>query len=117
MITDNAKEIASLIKKIGDIELYRKIVDLESEIIELTREKKQFEEKLTEITNSQAIIKTLRFDSPFYTNSDGSELFCARCIEGERKAIHVTKTGELEMRRRVYFCPQCKSKFADMRDK
>lgn len=116
-IIDNAKEIASLVKKIGDIELYKKIVELESEIIELTREKRLFEEKLAGITLSQAIIETLHFETPFYTNADGSELFCARCIEADRQAFHVAKTGELDMKRRVYFCPQCKSRFADTRDK
>ncbi len=113
-IIDNAKEIASLVQKLGDIDLYRKIVELEGEIIELTREKRQLDEKLADITRSQTIIADLHFDAPFYTNADGSELYCARCIEAEGRAIHVAK-GELEMRRRVYFCPQCKSKFADMR--
>ncbi len=39
-ITDNAEEIADLIKKVGDIELYRKIVELEGEIVDLTRQKR-----------------------------------------------------------------------------
>ena len=39
-IINNAKEIADLIKKIGDVELYRKIIELEGEIIELTNSKK-----------------------------------------------------------------------------
>ena len=114
-IIDNAKEIASLVQKLGDIDLYRKIVELEGEIIELTKEKRQLDEKLSEITRSQVIIDKLHFDAPFYTNADSSELYCARCIESDRRAIHVAKLGELEMRRRVYLCPQCKSKFTDMR--
>lgn len=96
-IIDNAKEIASLIQKLGDIELYRKIVELEGEIVELTRERRQLEEKLSETTRSQAIIEKLRFSAPFYANEDGSELFCARCIETDRRAIQVAKQGEPEM--------------------
>jgi Zn finger protein HypA/HybF involved in hydrogenase expression len=114
-IIDNAKEIASLVKKLGDIDLYRKIVDLEGEIIELTKEKRQLDEKLADITRSKVIIDELRFNAPFYTNADNTELYCARCIEVDRRAIHVVKQGELEMRRRVYLCPQCESKFADVR--
>jgi hypothetical protein len=114
-IIDNAKEIASLVKKLGDIDLYRKIVELEGEIIELTKEKRQLDEKLADITRSKVIIDELHFDAPFYTNVDNTELYCARCIEADRRAIHVVKQGELEMRRRVYLCPQCKSKFADVR--
>lgn len=114
-IIDNAKEIATLIQKLGDIELYRKIVELEGEIIELTREKRQLEEKLTDTRRSQEIIQHLHFDSPFYANADGSELYCARCIESDGRAIHIAKTGEREMRRQVYLCPQCKSKYVDTR--
>lgn len=114
-IIDNAKEIASIVKKLGDIDLYKKIVELEGEIIELTKQKRQLDEELADITRSKVIIDELRFDAPFYTNVDNTELYCARCIEVDRRAIHVVKQGELEMRRRVYLCPQCKSKFADVR--
>jgi len=37
-IIDNAKELADLLKAAGNTELYRKIVELEGEIIELTRQ-------------------------------------------------------------------------------
>ena len=114
-IVDNAKEIAALVQKLGNIDLYRKIVDLEAEIIELTRQKREVEDKLAEIQRGGEIIGRLRFDSPFYVNTDGSELYCARCIEADRRAIHVAKTGELELRRRVYLCPHCKAKYADRR--
>ncbi len=114
-IIDNAKEIASLVQKLGDIDLYRKIVELEGEIIELTREKRQVEERLADIQRNQEIIQKLHFDSPFYATEGGAELYCARCVESDRRAVHVVKTGELEMGRRVYLCPQCKSKYGDMR--
>lgn len=114
-IIDNAKEIASLVQKLGDIELYRKIVELEGEIIELTRDKRQLEDRLADIQRSQEIIQKLRFESPFYVTDREGELYCARCVESDRRAIHVVKTAELEMRRRVYICPHCKSKYVDMR--
>ena len=34
-IIDNVKEIANLVQKLGDMELNRKIVELEGEIIEI----------------------------------------------------------------------------------
>ncbi len=115
-IIDNAKEIVFLVKKLDDFELYRKIVELEGEIIELTRENQRLEETLAEIQRSQEIIKKLSFDSPFYTLDQGVELFCARCIESDHKAIHVAKTGDLRNRRRIWECPQCKSRYVDMRE-
>lgn len=95
-IIDNAKEVALLVQKLGDIDLYRKIVELEGEIIELTREKRQLEEKPVDIQRSQEIIQKLHFDSPFYATEDGTELYCARCVESDYRAVHVVKTGELE---------------------
>ena len=38
-IVENIKDAADLAKKVGDIELYRKIVRLEGEVMDLTREK------------------------------------------------------------------------------
>lgn len=114
-IIDNAKEVASLVKKLGDIELYRKIVELEGEIIELTREKRELEDTVSQLQASQIVISQLEFDSPFYRNADGSELYCARCIESEGRAIHLAKEAELKMRRRVWSCPQCKNQFVDLR--
>src|SRR5437667_557533 len=58
-ILDSAKEIADLVKKIGDIELYRKIVELEGQLIELTREKREFEERCDRFEKQLAFSKTL----------------------------------------------------------
>src|SRR3989304_597949 len=104
-IIDNAKEIASLVQKLGDIDLYRKIVELEGEIIELTKEKRQVEERLADIQRSQEIIQKLHFDPRVYATEGGAELYGARCVESDRRAVHVVKTGELEIGRRVYLCP------------
>jgi hypothetical protein len=35
-ILDDAKELVSLVQKVGDRELYRKIVELEGEIVEMS---------------------------------------------------------------------------------
>ena len=114
-IIDNAKEIASLVKAIGDVELYRKIVELEGEIIELTREKRELEEKLVRQNRNCEIIKALSFDSPFYVRAGTSEKYCARCIENDEIAVHLVKSMELDLGKRVYFCPQCKAKYPDPR--
>jgi hypothetical protein len=116
-IIENSKEIVSLVQKLGDAELYKRILALEGEIIELTKENRELLERLAALTRSQDVINTLHFDSPFYVNTDGSELYCAKCIEVEKKPIHVVATGQLEMRRRVYFCPECKTKYPDRREK
>ena len=114
-IIENAKEIVSIIQKLDDTELYKKIIELEGEIIELTRGKRQLEEQVAEIRRNQDIIKNLHFDSPFYVDEEGSELYCSRCIESDVRAIHVIKTGSIAYGEYVYFCPQCENKYTDLR--
>lgn len=114
-IIDNAKEVVSLVKKVGDIELYRKIVELEGEVIELTREKRELGDELEKVRSSGSVIDELVFDSPFYGTREGDELYCARCVEADQKAIHLAKEAESRQRRRVYTCPECKSQFVEMR--
>jgi hypothetical protein len=43
-ILDEMKEIGDLIKKAGDVELYRRINKLEGEVIDLSRDKRRAEE-------------------------------------------------------------------------
>ena len=50
-IINRIKDIADLIKKLNDIELYRKIVELEGDIIELTRINRDLEERVSELKN------------------------------------------------------------------
>ncbi|HET9181109.1 MAG TPA: hypothetical protein VFP59_03170 [Candidatus Angelobacter sp.] len=37
-VVDNVKEVADIVQKMGNIELYRKIVHLEGAVMDLTRE-------------------------------------------------------------------------------
>ena len=43
-IIENTKEIAELVKKLGNIDLYKRIVELQGEIIEISRQKWQLEQ-------------------------------------------------------------------------
>ncbi len=54
-IISNAKEIADLIQKLGNAELYRKILDLQGEIINLTGENRSLKEENQELKRSLKI--------------------------------------------------------------
>jgi hypothetical protein len=45
---ENVKEVAELIKRYNNLELNRKIVALEDEVLELTRDKRRLENKVEE---------------------------------------------------------------------
>jgi len=88
-VLESAKEIADLIKKIGDIELYRKIVELEGQLIELTRQNRELEERCKGLQKQLAFSKTLTFKSPVYYAEADSIPYCPTCWEKDAKALHL----------------------------
>jgi hypothetical protein len=106
-IIDNVREIADLVKKAGDIELYRKIVKLEGEVIELTREKRVLEEQIQQLQLQLEMAKKLTFRAPFYYAPPDEVPFCPRCWETDKKAIHLTGPLQVIAGTR-YDCPECR---------
>ena len=106
-ILDNAKEIADLIKKAGDIELYRKIIELEGEIIDLTRENRDLVENNRELRELLDIKDKLTYRKPFYYQEGDDVPYCPRCWESDRKCVHVIGP-DISIEGPVYRCPGCK---------
>jgi len=107
-IISNAKEVADLVKKLGDIELYRKIVELEGEIIELTREKRELDDETARLKSLLDSSKEMKFNNPFYYAEGDNTPFCPRCWEVDKIQMH------LNNRRTTAFpwvCPNCNQQF------
>ena len=105
-LISNAKEIADLIKKLDDVELYRKIIELEGEIIEVTREKHTLDERVQELTNTLNIKENMTFRQPFYYQEGDNVPFCPRCWETDNKSVHVVNGGQFHAGTR-HTCPSC----------
>lgn len=88
-VLDQAKELASLIKKVGDIEMYRQIVELEGEIIELTRTNRSLEESNSSLQKQLQLRSKMLFKQPFYFQEDDEVPFCPLCWEKEQQTIHL----------------------------
>ena len=109
-IIENTKEIANLIKKIGNIDLSKRIVELEGQIIDFSQEKHQLEVRLHELETVLKEEKSMEFRKPFYYRPADSQPYCAKCWELNRKAIHLDgpikeETGE------SYFCHVCREDY------
>jgi hypothetical protein len=109
-IIDNAKEIADLIKKIGDVELYRRIVELEGEIIELTRAKRQAEGEIERLSERLKWQGQMEFRKPFYYTSNDIHPYCPQCWEVNHIAVHLDGPGSAGTGK-YYNCHNCKSDF------
>ena len=55
-IIGDAKDIAVLIKKIGDIELYQKILDLQSSIMELSEKNGKQKDEIKGVINKKWLL-------------------------------------------------------------
>lgn len=107
-IISNAKELADLIKKIGDIELYRKIVELEGQIIELTKRNRDLEEEVNELKGLLNTAKKMTLKTPFYYVNGDPTPFCPRCWESEKLAIYLV---DVQTVGDPWQCKKCSSRY------
>ena len=115
-IIENAKDLADLIKKAGDTELYRKIVELEGEVVELTREKRGLEDKVAELERTLATHKQMQFKEPFYFQEGDNTPYCPACWENRKKPVHVTFIFDNPERTR-WDCPVCQHHYLKEKDR
>jgi hypothetical protein len=111
-IIDNVKDIAELIKKLGHTDLCRKILDLEEEIVALTRQIRSLEEENEELKKTLSLIKKMKSKKPFYFQDGDPVPFCPRCWEKDKNPVHLIGPVKLAAGRR-YGCPNCKEFFID----
>jgi len=100
-VLENVKEVADLVKKLGDVELYRKIVELEEEVFALSRDNRELKDQVAKLEQKLSFSSKLAHRPPLYYADDDPVPLCPRCWETENKAIHLV--GENE----AFECPQC----------
>ena len=100
-LIENTKEIAGLIKKLGDIDLYRKIIELEAEIIDLSRDKHELAREVESLREKQKVRAEMRFTDPFYYRASDPIPFCPRCWESDEKLIHMRSSEGVDGRHYV----------------
>jgi hypothetical protein len=114
-IIENTKEIAELVKKLGDIDLYKRIVELEGEIIELSRQKWQLAQKVDELEKKTALKAAMRFQQPLYFQDSDAVPFCPTCYETGERAIHLLDYGVFNSPQKGplihWYCTVCKGDF------
>lgn len=110
-IIDHAKDIAELIKKYNDAELYQKIIDLRDEIFELRRDNLELKEKNKILEEEKKINEKIIFKSPFYWLKGGEREdgpYCQKCFDENKKLIRLQ-----DIKNGYWECLVCKSSFED----
>lgn len=108
-IIDNAREVVKVVQQIDNVELYRKILDLHSEIMKLVEENRNLKVEITRLTEALKIKESLQFQNDAYwtmkpdgTPKDGP--FCSKCWDKERQLVRLIKMPNPD----YSHCPSCK---------
>lgn len=90
-IVDHAKEIAELVRKYNDQDLYERIVTLREEILELREENLRLKEQLKSIEETKSIQSKLIRKGNYYVKEDDPEgktnIYCLTCWDYEKKLV------------------------------
>jgi hypothetical protein len=111
-VMENLKEAALVAQKVGQLELYKQIVQAEDEVRDLTREKRRLEDTVEDLERKLKLRAAMNFKAPFYYQHADSTPFCSACYEGkEERAVHLTNnvlnySGK-------WFCPVCRNTFSE----
>jgi hypothetical protein len=102
---DMVKDSFKTLKKLSEIELHRKILDLQEEVISLLERLKEAEGLNSSLKDRFKFKATLTLDQPFYF-ADGEKFpYCVHCWDNDQKAIHPQK---IRPRTNLWVCGNCK---------
>ncbi|MDO9465541.1 MAG: hypothetical protein Q7J67_09635 [bacterium] len=94
-ILDHAKELAELIKKYNDQDLYQRIVDLRDEIFALREKNLNLKEELRVIKADRDVEAQLTKERNVYfrvdPNGTRSGPYCMMCWDSDRKLVNLTQ--------------------------
>jgi hypothetical protein len=112
-IIENAKDAIKLVQQIDNIELYRKILDLQAEAIELTEQLKQKDEIISQLRNALELKgKFICKDSAYYVSDESGRTidgpFCTKCFDVDKIKCRLVATDKEP----IVKCPNCKVEFA-----
>jgi hypothetical protein len=106
-VLDDVKSLVSVVQKIDNVELYRKILDLQREVQDLVGENRELKQQLLEVKDKLDLHGTLVFERDAYwlpatDRRDGP--FCSLCWDSKRELIRMIKCGNPAFSQ----CPRCK---------
>lgn len=93
-VIDTMKEVAGLIQKMDNLDLMRRVVELQEQVFELVNENRTLKERLA--TREQVTFSK----NAYWKGTDGP--FCSRCLDGEGVLVrlHLQKGYKPH-------CPKC----------
>jgi hypothetical protein len=105
-ILEEVKEVADLIKKVGDADLYRKIVNLEGEVFKLARDNRHLQQQIESLQEALALSKKFSFKDPYYWVEGDSAPYCPACWDTKKLATNIVTIAHPMLHTQKQ-CPSC----------
>jgi hypothetical protein len=109
-ILDNAKQVAAAVHEINNLELYQRVLNLHSDIIELVEQNTRLREENKELTKTVSLKQKMNFREPFFYQEGDNTPFCPSCWESQTTPVHIIFSYENEVETR-WDCPSCKTMY------
>ncbi len=112
-IVERVKDIADLVKKYNDQDLYERIVALREQILELREENMSLRENNEALSNAAAIQKKLvHYENNYFLKDDTERKhpYCTFCWDYEHKLISLQITSRENDGEIFTFCNICHSR-------
>jgi hypothetical protein len=113
-ILDNAKEIASAVHEIQNLDLYRRVLDLNAGIMDLVDENRKLHAEIEDLQKKLQLREKMTFKEPFYFQDGDNTPFCPACWECKASAIHLHVAND-SAAATLWHCAVCKSNFTVMK--
>jgi len=113
-ILDNAKQVAKAVEEIHNLELYQRVLNLHSDIIELVEENNRLRAENEEV--HKTLRKKMEFKEPFYYQEGDETPFCPSCMESNDTPVHVVFVSN-EPSAIHWNCPSCKTPYIVKKDR
>lgn len=111
-IIDNAKELADLIQKAGNTDLYRRIVELQGEVVSLAGKNVQLETDLATAKSLLAQRAQMQYRDSYYWVAGDEVPFCPKCWEVDRIQTHLSPIKKMASGDER-LCHNCNTRFEE----
>lgn len=102
---DGIKDVAKVIQKADNVDLYRQLLDLCQQALDMQAEIERLTKETRELRDAQELkTKIIRHDEPFITleGHPDNEMYCSTCYAKERLLIQVQ-----DFHNGYFRCPNC----------
>jgi len=119
-IIEDAKEVVKLVQQIDNIELYRKILDLQSEVIDLVQQNREKDDTIEQLKKAMELKGKMvcEFSAYYQLDEQGSKVagpFCTNCFDNEHATRRLVSgfqpKGQDGHSHFWVQCPKCKVPF------